>query len=106
MSAEGGKAQPVAGLRIVGWMTERDGDPTFPRMHKQRSEADEWVAYCTVGPRITVRPVYAIDSDSSDPVRAALVEALKEAADVLEWTGAEHASARARAAIRAAGVEP
>lgn len=35
---------------------------------------------------------------------AALVEALKSAAHVLEWTGAEYASARARDALRAAGV--
>lgn len=111
VSAESGKAQPVAGLRIVAWMTERDGDPTFPRMHKQRSEADEWVAFCTVGPRITVRPVYTIDSDSSDPVRAALVEALSRVLPqykaLLKDCGLSSTSTieQADAALRAAGVE-
>ena len=80
MSAESGKGQPVAGLRIVGWMLERDGDESFPRLHKSESEASQWVK-ASIGSAspVTMRPVYAIEPDSSDPVRAALVEALTSA---------------------------
>lgn len=43
------------------------------------------------------------DYDKLEQQRAALVEALKSAAHVLEWSGAGYASARARDALRAAG---
>ena len=109
MSAESGKS----GLQIVGWMTEREQDATFPRFHRKESEANDWVKFCTVGPRITVRPIYAIDPRSSDPVRAALVEALTNVESSLrvddhgDWyLSSDFDLDKLYAALRAAGVEP
>ncbi|EJN6148016.1 hypothetical protein NQI61_003083 [Salmonella enterica] len=40
------EAKPVA------WVTTREGDNSFPRLHKEESQADYWVDYCNVGPEI------------------------------------------------------
>lgn len=41
------------------WATEREGDPTFPRLHKDEHQADHWVQVCNVAPPIIKRPLYA-----------------------------------------------
>lgn len=97
MSAESGRT----GLRIVGWMTERDRDESFPRLHKHEADAAYWVGVCTLPPRVTMRPVYAIDPCSSDPVRAALVEALRKCKTCALPTEVREL---VNAALRAAGV--
>ncbi|WP_312412301.1 hypothetical protein [Pseudescherichia sp.] len=47
------KQEPVA------WMTTREGDASFPRLHKEESQADYWVDYCNVGPSIIKHALYA-----------------------------------------------
>lgn len=41
------------GVEVVCWRTNRDQDPTFPRLHKTEDEAQGWVDCCNNGPRIT-----------------------------------------------------
>lgn len=47
------KQEPVA------WMTTREGDASFPRLHKEETQADYWVDYCNVGPSIIKHALYA-----------------------------------------------
>lgn len=53
----------MSGCAVVGWMTERDRDESFPRLHRHEADADYWVGLCTVHPPVTKRPVYAIDGE-------------------------------------------
>ncbi|PQX38233.1 hypothetical protein C5973_13945 [Cronobacter sakazakii] len=46
------RAEPFA------WMTTREGDASFPRLHKEEAQADHLVNYCTVAPAIVKRPLY------------------------------------------------
>ena len=47
----------VDGLEVVAWQTNREGDSTFPRLHKTEGGAQKWVEFCNSGPRITKEPL-------------------------------------------------
>lgn len=49
------------------WATEREGDPTFPRLHKDEHQADHWVQVCNVAPPIIKRPLYAAPNAQTAP---------------------------------------
>lgn len=87
VSAESGKGQPVGfwSLTESGRVEYCDGKPMF-----MAGPVGNYLHPVALYPH-------------PDPVRAALVEALKEASESLGHMGAEHLKSRADAALKAAG---
>lgn len=53
-------AQQAEAVEVVAWRTNRDGDGTFPRLHKTEQEAKRWVEVCNVAPAITYEPLMTV----------------------------------------------
>lgn len=45
----------------VAWMTTREGDASFPRLHKEEAQADYWVDYCNVAPKIVKHKLISLE---------------------------------------------
>ncbi len=62
----------------VAWMTTRDIDGTFPRLHIKEDEADRWVSVCNVAPPITKHALYAAPQLPQPAVPETVPESLKD----------------------------
>lgn len=71
----------------IAWATEREGDPTFPRLHKDEHQADHWVQVCNVAPPIIKRPLYAAPIAQTAPQGKFRMGDLVRKTSGSEWQG-------------------
>jgi hypothetical protein len=92
------RAPEAADAGAVAWMVERPGDMTFPRLYEDEADAAAMVAYVTVGPLATMRPLYASPTAAgiaAPPATSA--DAVREALEAISmWCTSERLKIRGR----------